>query len=335
MSSAWSLFVSLLTLGTLAGLLWLLLATRKGERQKPGEETLKHSFDGIEEYDNPLPRWWFWLFIATLVFAVLYLLLYPGLGNWRGLLPGYDWLDSERQVRFADGQRGWSGVHEWEKEMAQAEARYGPIFARFASMPLEQVAKEPQALQIGARLFAANCAVCHGSDAKGAYGFPNLTDAYWRWGGDPQSIKTSILNGRQAVMPAWGAVLGEQGVRDVAAYVLAGMGRELPADAQADPQAGEKLYATTCIACHGPQRQGNPLLGAPDLTQPGAYIYGTRFDQVQQSIRQGRQGQMPAQQASQGDDRVHILAAYIYSLSQPPAPTPAPPAQAVSSPTPP
>lgn len=320
MSNGWSLYITLLTLGTLAGLTWLLLATRKGERKDQTEETLKHSFDGIEEYDNPLPRWWFNLFIATLLFSLIYLLLYPGLGNWRGLLPGYEWLDAENKVRFADGQQGWSGVHEWEKEMQQAEARYAPTFARFAAMPVEDVAKDPEALQIGARLFASNCSVCHGADAKGTYGFPNLTDEHWRWGGDAQSIKTSILNGRQAMMPAWGPILGEQGVRDVAAYVLTGLGRELPADAKADPVAGQKLYATTCIACHGPQLQGQPLLGAPGLKHPEAFIYGTSFAQLQESIRNGRQGQMPAQKATQGDDRVHVLAAYIYSLSQPEKP---------------
>lgn len=215
MSTFWSLYVAVLTLGTIIAMLWLLLSTRKGQPDEPTDETVGHAFDGIEEYDNPLPRWWFYLFIATIVFALGYLVLYPGLGNWKGLLPGYDYRDKDSKVQFSDGQQGWSSVHEWEREVAVAEARYGPLFAKYAAMPVEEVAKDPQALKIGARLFASNCSVCHGSDAKGAYGFPNLTDADWRWGGDAQAIKTSIMAGRMGVMPALGEVLGEQGVRDV------------------------------------------------------------------------------------------------------------------------
>jgi cytochrome c oxidase cbb3-type subunit 3 len=316
MTTFWSLYVTVLTLGTLIGLLWLLFATRKGQRAEPTQETLDHSFDGIEEYDNPLPRWWFMLFIGTIIFALGYLLFYPGLGNWKGLLPGYEYADDDKKIQFSDGKTGWTAAHEWEKEMASANARFGPIFARFAAMPIEDVAKDPQALKIGSRLFASNCAVCHGSDAKGAYGFPNLTDDDWRWGADPQSIKTSIMAGRHAVMPAWGDALGDQGVRDVSAYVLTGLeGFKLPEDAKADPVAGQKAFASYCAACHGPQGQGLAVLGAPDLTHSKAFIYGSSFAQLQQTIRYGRQGQMPAQALLQGNDRVHLLAAYVYSLS--------------------
>ncbi|GFM83709.1 Cbb3-type cytochrome c oxidase subunit [Pseudomonas cichorii] len=317
MTTFWSLYVTVLTLGTIFALTWLLLATRKGQRDDQTEETVGHSFDGIEEYDNPLPRWWFMLFVGTIVFALGYLALYPGLGNWKGLLPGYNYADTEKQRQFSDGQQGWTGVHEWEKEMARAENRFGPLFAKYAAMPIEEVAKDPQALKMGGRLFASNCSVCHGSDAKGAYGFPNLTDADWRWGGDPQTIKTSIMNGRHAVMPAWGEVVGEQGVRDVSAYILTQLdGRKLPEGAKADPVAGQKIFATTCVACHGPEGKGMQALGAPDLTHPGAFIYGSSFAQLQQTIRYGRQGQMPAQEVTQGNDKVHLLAAYIYSLSR-------------------
>lgn len=316
MSAFWSLYVTVLTLGTLICLTWLLLATRKGQPKDTTDKTLDQSFDGIEEYDNPLPAWWFWLFIATLVFALGYLALYPGLGNWKGLLPGYDYADKDTRLAFSDGQKGWTGVHEWEQEMAQAQARYGPIFARFAAMPIEDVAKSPDALKIGARLFASNCAVCHGSDAKGGFGYPNLTDDDWRWGGDPQTIKASIMAGRFAVMPAWGPIIGEQGVSDVSAFLLTRLNnRTLPPDIKADPDAGQKIYATSCVACHGPEGKGMAILGAPDLTHPGAYIYGSSFAQLQETIRKGRQGQMPAQAVLQGNDRVHILAAYVYSLS--------------------
>lgn len=316
MSTFWSLYVTVLSLGTIFCLTWLLLATRKGQRADTTDETVGHSFDGIEEYDNPLPKWWFMLFIGTIIFALGYLALYPGLGNWQGLLPGYDYVDNDKQIAFSDGKQGWTGVHEWEKEMDRAEARFGPIFAKFAAMPIEEVAKDPQALKMGGRLFASNCAVCHGSDAKGAYGFPNLTDADWRWGGDPQTIKTTIMGGRHAVMPAWGEVVGDQGVRDVSAYVLTQLdGRKLPEDAKADPAAGQKIFAANCVACHGAEGKGTPVMGAPDLTHPGAFIYGSSFAQLQQTIRYGRQGQMPAQELLQGNDRVHLLAAYVYSLS--------------------
>ena len=303
MTTFWSTYICVLTIGSLVGLTWLLLATRKGESKGSTDQTMGHSFDGIEEYDNPLPKWWFWLFVGTLMFSVGYLILYPGLGNWKGMLPGY--------------KDGWTGVNEWQKEMDKADAKFGPIFAKFAAMPVEEVAKDPQALKMGGRLFASNCSVCHGSDAKGAYGFPNLTDNDWRWGGEPETIKASILNGRHGIMPAWAEVIGEQGVADVAAFVLTNLdGRTLPEGAKADPANGQKLFAANCVACHGPEGKGTPAMGAPNLTHPQAFIYGSSFAQLQQTIRYGRQGQMPAQQEIQGNDKVHLLAAYVYSLSK-------------------
>jgi len=303
MTTFWSTYISVLTIGSLIGLTWLLLSTRKGQSKDTTDQTMGHAFDGIEEYDNPLPKWWFWLFVGTLAFGVGYLILYPGLGNWKGVLPGY--------------QDGWTQVKEWQKEMDKADARFGPIFAKFAAMPVEEVAKDPQALKMGSRLFASNCSVCHGSDAKGAYGFPNLTDKDWRWGGEPETIKASIMGGRHGVMPAWSEVIGEQGVADVAAFVLTRMdGRSLPQGVKADPLKGQEIFAANCVACHGPEGKGTPAMGAPDLTHPQAFIYGSSFAQLQQTIRYGRQGQMPAQEEIQGHDKVHLLAAYVYSLSQ-------------------
>ncbi|WP_337157032.1 cytochrome-c oxidase, cbb3-type subunit III [Pseudomonas putida] len=303
MTTFWSTYISVLTIGSLIGLTWLLLGTRKGQSNNTTDQTMGHSFDGIEEYDNPLPKWWFWLFVGTLVFAVGYLILYPGLGNWKGILPGYE--------------NGWTQVNEWQKEMDKADAKFGPIFAKFAAMPVEEVAKDPQALKMGGRLFASNCSVCHGSDAKGAYGFPNLTDKDWRWGGEPETIKASIMEGRHGVMPGWAEVIGEQGVADVAAFVLTNLdGRTLPEGAKADPAKGQEIFAANCVACHGPEGKGTPAMGAPNLTHPQAFIYGSSFAQLQQTIRYGRQGQMPAQREIQGNDKVHLLAAYVYSLSQ-------------------
>ena len=304
MTSFWSWYITILSLGTIAALTWLLFATRKGQRPDTVEETTGHNYDGIEEYDNPLPRWWFMLFVATIIFALGYLVLYPGLGNWKGVLPGYE--------------DGWTGVNQWKKEMAKADEQYGPLFAKYAAMPLEEVAQDEQALKMGSRLFASNCSVCHGSDAKGSYGFPNLTDNDWLYGGDPETIKTTILHGRQAAMPAWKDVIGEEGVKNAAAYVRSLADLKQPEGIAVDLAAGQKIYQTNCAVCHGPDGKGLQAMGAPNLTDR-VWLYGSSFAQVQQSIRHGRNGQMPAQEAFLGNDKVHLLAAYVYSLSQQPA----------------
>ncbi|MFG5863389.1 cytochrome-c oxidase, cbb3-type subunit III [Metapseudomonas sp. CR1201] len=303
MTTFWSWYISLLTIFTLLALTWLIFATRRGESKGTTDQTMGHSFDGIEEYDNPLPKWWFWLFIGTLVFAAGYLVLYPGLGNWKGVFPGY-----------ADG---WTQESQWQREVSKADQQYGPIFARYSAMSIEEVAQDPQAMKMGGRLFATYCSICHGSDAKGALGFPNLADSNWRWGGEPETIKTTILHGRMAAMPAWGDVLGDAGVKNVAAYVrqdLAGL--KLPEDTKADVEAGKSLFATTCVACHGAEGKGMAAMGAPDLTHPAGWIYGSSLAQLQQTIRHGRNGQMPAQLEYLGQDKVHVLAAYIYNLSR-------------------
>ncbi len=303
MTSFWSWYITLLSLGTIAALVWLLLATRKGQRHDSTEETVGHSYDGIEEYDNPLPRWWFMLFVATVIFALGYLVLYPGLGNWKGVLPGYE--------------GGWTQVKEWQREVDKANEQYGPLYAKFASMPVEQVAQDPQALKMGGRLFASNCSVCHGSDAKGAYGFPNLTDKDWLWGGAPETIKTTIMGGRQAAMPAWRDVIGEDGIRNVSGYVRTLAGRDIPEGISADIEQGQKIFAANCVACHGPEGKGTEAMGAPNLTD-NVWLYGSSFGQIQQTLRYGRNGRMPAQEHILGNDKVHLLAAYVYSLSQQP-----------------
>lgn len=292
MSNFWSGYIIVLTLITLGLTLWLLFATRKGQRPEETEEKVGHSFDGIEEYDNPLPRWWFVLFLATIVFSAIYLVLYPGMGKWPGIL-------------------GWTQVGQYEEEVADAQERFAPIFAKFADMPVEQVAQDDEALRIGQRLFAVNCSVCHGSDARGAFGFPNLTDHDWIWGGEPDQIRTTLNQGRQAAMPAWFAVIGEAGVRNTAGYVRSLSGLETEG---VDLAAGEQVFKTNCVACHGPEGKGNPLLGAPDLTND-IWLYGSSMLQVQQTLRYGRNGNMPAQ-AHLGDDKLHVLTAYVYSLSQ-------------------
>ncbi|WP_404436462.1 cytochrome-c oxidase, cbb3-type subunit III [Stutzerimonas chloritidismutans] len=305
MNAFWSGYIALLTLGTIVALFWLIFATRKGESPGTTDKTMGHSFDGIEEYDNPLPRWWFLLFIGTLVFGLLYLVLYPGLGNWKGVMPGYE--------------DGWTQDKQWQREVDQADEKFGPIFAKYSAMGVAQVAQDERALKIGGRLFANYCSVCHGSDAKGAVGFPNLADSDWRWGGDAETIKASILHGRVAAMPAWGQVIGEAGVKNVAAYVRSDLaGLPLPEGADADTAAGGQVYAQTCAVCHGPNGEGMAAMGAPKLTSSAGWIYGSTLPQLQQTIRHGRNGQMPAQEQYLGNDKVHLLAAYVYSLSQQP-----------------
>ena len=303
MSTFWSGYIALLTLGTIVALFWLIFATRKGESAGTTDKTTGHSFDGIEEYDNPLPKWWFWLFIGTLVFGILYLIIYPGLGNWKGFFPGYE--------------DGWTQEKQWQREVDQADARFGPIFAKYSAMSVEQAAQDQSALKIGARLYANYCSICHGSDAKGSNGFPNLADSEWRWGGDADTIKATILHGRTATMPAWGHVIGEESVKNVAAFVrqdLAGL--SLPDGASFDLEAGKKVYADTCAVCHGQGGEGMAALGAPRLNSASGWIYGSSLPQLQQTIRHGRNGQMPAQEQYLGNDKVHLLAAYVYSLSQ-------------------
>lgn len=303
MTSFWNWYITILSLGTIVALTWLLFSTRKGQRHNtPTDQTTGHTFDEIEELDNPLPRWWFMLFVGTVIFALGYLVLYPGLGNWKGILPGYE--------------DGWTGVNQWKKEMARADETYGPLYAKFAAMPIEEVARDEQALKMGGRLFASNCSVCHGSDAKGAYGFPNLTDHDWLWGGETAAIKTTILNGRQAAMPAWLDSLGEEGIRHVTGYVRSLSGLQNPEGV--DLAEGQKIYTANCVACHGVEAKGNHLLGAPNLTDR-TWLYGSSFAQVQQTLRHGRAGVMPAQKDLLGEDKVHLLAAYVYSLSQQPA----------------
>ena len=298
MTSFWSWYVVILTTGTLLALTWLIFATRKGQRSDTTDQTVGHVYDGIEEYDNPLPRWWFMLFVGTIIFAVGYLVLYPGMGNWKGILPGYD--------------GGWTSTKQYEREITKADDKYGPIFSKYAAMSIEEVAKDEQALKMGGRLFASNCSVCHGSDAKGSHGFPNLTDNEWIWGGDTETIKLTIMKGRNAAMPGWEAALGNDGIKNVTGYVRSLSGLKNPEGV--DLEAGQKSFNTMCVACHGADAKGNPMLGTPNLSDR-IWLYGSSFAQVQQTIRHGRNGQMPAQEDFLGNDKVHLLAAYVYSLS--------------------
>lgn len=291
----WNLWIIGLTLTNLALVLWVLLANRKvavSDQDEEENKTTGHVYDGIEEYDNPLPRWWFIMFIVTFVYAGVYLLVYPGLGSWPGLF-------------------GWTSVKELRGHQQQADARYADTFGIYANTPIEQLAQNPDAMKMGLRLFSNNCAVCHGADGGGNYGFPNLTDHDWLYGGTPEKIKETITLGRKGAMPAWGALMGETGVVNVSEYVLQMSGQDHDA---AKAELGAKLYNQNCVACHGVDGKGNQALGAPNLTDD-IWLYGGEPQDIRATLRNGRNGVMPAQQELLKADRIHLLAAYVYSLS--------------------
>ncbi|MGB1238258.1 MAG: cytochrome-c oxidase, cbb3-type subunit III [Pseudomonadales bacterium] len=296
MSPFWSAWITIITLAVIFGCTALLFLTRKGESYKETtDQTTGHEFDGIAELDNPLPRWWFQLFVATIIFSLVYLVLYPGLGNFKGVL-------------------GWTSTGQWEEEMQHAEQTYAPVFAKYAAMPTEDLLKEENraGLLMGSRMFANNCTVCHGVAATGSYGFPNLTDADWLYGGSAQTIKDSITNGRLGAMPAWGQKLGEAGVRDMASYVLS-----LSGDTSVDKEAvarAKPQFQALCIACHGADGKGVQALGAPNLTD-NVWLYGGSYQQIAHTVRAGRNGAMPAHKDLLSTDKINLIAAYVYSLS--------------------
>lgn len=299
-SPAWSWFIIITTLVSIVGL--FILASKLSSRRPAGasaEETSGHVWDGdLKEYNNPLPRWWLNLFYLTLVWGVLYLIAYPGLGALKGFL-------------------GWTQLTQYEAEMAAAEQRYAPIFKRFTDTELAVLAKDPQAVKVGARLFNSYCSTCHGSDARGARGFPNLRDNDWLYGSDPAAIETTILNGRQGVMPAWGTILAADVRQDVTAYVESLAGRQTDSKAA---QRGAAAYATNCVACHGADGKGNQMLGAPNLTDD-IWLHGGSTERIADTIANGRQGRMPAHGELLGDAKVHVLAAYVLSLRDSAAPS--------------
>ena len=292
MASHWSLWIIVLTTITFIGLVWILFGNRKREGLL-NEKTTGHNYDGIEEYDNPLPAWWFYMFVITIVWGVAYLIIYPGMGNFPGLL-------------------GWTQLEQHEREVSAAEDRYRAMRDRYLAMPVEEIASDPAVRKMGMRMFGNNCAQCHGGDAKGSYGFPDLTDDDWIYGGTPEAIKASIVNGRQAVMPPWGDVIGEDGVQSSTAYLLQLNGREADADAA---EAGKQVYAQFCAACHGAEGGGNPMLGAPNLKN-GIWLYGGTAEQISHSIRAGRNGMMPAHEDMLGEDKIHLITAFVYGLGQ-------------------
>jgi len=291
----WDIFIIIVTLASIFGL-WIFVQWGDSGHQGQASdnvETMGHVWDGdLEEYNNPLPRWWLNLFLLTLAWGILYLILFPGLGSNTMVL-------------------GWSQAGQYDDEVAAAERKYGPLFEQYAGTPIVELAADPEALRMGERLFASYCTQCHGADAGGVRGFPNLRDGDWLWGGTPEAIEASILEGRQAAMPSWEAALGEDGIAQVTQHLLAFTGRAT--DPQA-AEAGATRFTQFCVACHGADAKGNPALGAPDLTDD-IWLYGGTPRAIEETLRKGRQGRMPAHEEFLGPAKVHLLATYVYSLS--------------------
>jgi len=293
----WAWYVAIITLSSILACA-VFLRTLTMRRVPPGKtaEMTGHVWDeDLAEYNNPMPSWWMWLFYLTLLFGAAYLLLFPGLGRFAGVL-------------------GWTSAGEYRNEMARADERFGPLYAKFQSMDLKAVAADPQAREMGQRLFLTYCAQCHASDGRGSRGFPNLADNDWLYGGDPETIQQSILNGRGGQMPTFGAALGADGVKDVAHYVMSLSG--LTHDSLRAAR-GKPIFEQNCVACHGPDGKGNQQIGAPNLTDK-TWLYGGGETTIIETITQGRHGVMPAWGEFLGPAKVHLLAAYVWGLSNRP-----------------
>jgi cytochrome c oxidase cbb3-type subunit 3 len=289
MSSLSHWFIIIGTIGSLLFFAALLF----GNRKTSSDATTGHDFDGIQEYDNPLPMWWVWMFALSIVFAVGYLLWYPGLGNF-------------------DGISDWSSASQLEAAQQAHDERFQPLYEELAQLSEAELHASRQAMQVGRRLFINNCSTCHGVNARGAFGFPNLTDEEWIWGESFQNVKMAIAQGRSAAMPSWSAALGDDGIRDVTHYLLEMSGNEHDAEAAA---RGQQPYQTFCVACHGPQGKGNQALGAPDLTND-IWLYGGTFERIAYTLRNGRNGNMPAFDQVLSPEKIHVLSGYVTSLSE-------------------
>jgi len=293
MSGGWSVYIAALTIvGLLACLALLVIASRR--KVMSDDNTTGHVWDeDLKELNNPLPRWWMWLFVITVVFAGAYLALYPGLGSNAGSLK-------------------WSSAGQHQTETDKAVAAMAPVYAKYVSMSAEDLSKDAKAMGIGERLFLNNCAACHGSDGRGSKGFPNLADGDWLWGNSHDAVKETIVKGRNGVMPPMAAALGgPEDVRNVAHYVLS------LSDSAHDSLAaslGKPKFAA-CAGCHGANGKGNQALGAPNLTDK-VWLHGWGEQAIVNIITAGKNNAMPAQAARLTPEQVHVLAAYVISLSQ-------------------
>jgi cytochrome c oxidase cbb3-type subunit 3 len=293
-----SVFIIVFTVINIVACLWLMwwtarTRTASNSANDDGADTTDHVWDGdLEELNNPLPLWWLGLFLVTIVFGAAYLAFYPGLGNFAGTSK-------------------WSSVGAYEEQMQRQRENFEARLATLKDRSLRELAVNMGAMATAKNLFSANCAGCHGSDARGAKGFPNLTDKDWLWGGDEARLLETIAQGRHGMMPALGSVLGETGVNEVASYVVSLSGGKAPSDWVA---AGQNRFQTLCVGCHGVDAKGNQMLGAPNLTD-NVWLHGGDFDSVRSTITNGRDNQMPAHRDLLGDTKVKLLAAYVLSLT--------------------
>ena len=289
----WSHYVAILTLASIVACVLLLWITARTRTPASSDNTTGHVWDeDLREMNNPMPRWWMGLFVLTIVFGLGYLFVFPGLGSYQGRL-------------------AWSTDGEYAKDLARANRELEPVYAAYAAMPVERVSTDPGAMAIGERLFLNNCAQCHGSDARGGKGFPNLTDNDWLHGGTPENIKESITKGRIGVMPPMAEAVGSpEDVKNLANYVLSLSGS--PHDSV---RAGlGKSKFTVCASCHGIGGIGNTAVGAPNLTDK-IWLHGYGLDAVIQMINNGKTNQMPAQQGRLTEAQIHVLTAYVWGLS--------------------
>ena len=294
--SFWSWYVGLLTLLSIFACLALLGITARKKIVSSGDNTTGHVWDeDLREMNNPMPRWWMWLFVATIVFSLLYLVAYPGLGAY-------------------EGEMGWSTRAEYKSEMEKADKELAPLYAQFTARKPEELAGDTVAMGVGERLFMNNCAQCHGSDARGSKGFPNLADADWLYGGAPDKINQTITAGRHGVMPAMAAALGTpDDVKNVANYVLSLSGS--PNDS-VRAQLGKSKF-TACAACHGVDGKGNQALGAPNLADD-TWLHGWGEPAIVAIINSGKTSQMPGQDGKLTAAQIHVLTAYVWGLSNKP-----------------
>ncbi len=294
MSLGWSAFVIILIVLNISGCAWLLFANRKVQidPNEKGQST-GHNFDGIEELNNPLPAWWSWLFVITIIYSGIYFVLYPGFGHFEGIL-------------------GWSSAGQHEAEVSAADEKFGPIFAAYYQKPVEDLVREDRAVSMGSRIFANRCATCHGSDARGGPGYPNLTDTDWLYGGNPDVIKQTITGGRNGMMPPFAPVIGgDEGVANVTEYVLSLSGRDHDEERAAQ---GAVHFQTICSACHKADGTGNPMMGSPNLTD-NTWLHGGRRDDIVRALNLGILSQMPAHGKILSPEQIHLAATYVYSLS--------------------
>ncbi|MFT4178409.1 MAG: cytochrome-c oxidase, cbb3-type subunit III [Thermomonas sp.] len=299
MTTGWSWYVIALIVLNISGCVWLLWWTAKRRPGDPKPEDTSHVWDGdLTEYNKPLPKWWINMFYLTILFSIGYLVWYPGFGNFAG-------------------HSKWTSQAEHDADAARANARLEKTFAPYQGQPIDVLARDPRAVKLGSSIFGNTCATCHGSTAQGATGYPNLTDNIWHWGGTPEAILQTVLDGREGVMPPWGSILEGMGGKDATDYVIAHV-RKLAGQSgdQNDFAAarGKTLYDGVCVACHGPDAKGNQTLGAPDLTD-AYWMYGDSRESLRATINNGRHGTMPAHRALLGETRARLVAAYVWSLS--------------------